>query len=259
MSRSAPVYDRILNAYHRDAPQLFLLVDPDKTDPAHLPGFIADAEEAGVDGFLIGGSLALLPRFEECIRAMKIAAKTPVIIFPGGVHQISGEADAILFLSIISGRNPDQLIGQHVLAAPMVHELDLEAISTGYMIVSSDVVTSTEYMSYSKPLPREKPELAAAHALAAELLGMKLVYLEAGSGAPQSVPPEMIRMLRGLLHIPIIVGGGIRSPETAAEKAAAGASIVIVGNHFEEDGHRAQIRAFADAVHNGRARNIADI
>jgi phosphoglycerol geranylgeranyltransferase len=140
----------------------------------------------------------------------------------------------------------------------MVHELGLEAISTGYMIVSSDAVTSTEYMSYSKPLPREKPEIAAAHALAAELLGMKLVYLEAGSGAPQSVPSEMIRMLRALLDIPVIVGGGIRTPEAAAEKVAAGASIVIIGNHFEQDGNRKQLQAFADAVHEGKTRSIID-
>jgi phosphoglycerol geranylgeranyltransferase len=259
MSRATPVYDRILDAYHRDTPQLYLLVDPDKSDTSQLPGFIADAEQAGVDGFLIGGSLALLPQFEDCIHAMKIAAKKPVVIFPGGIHQISGAADAILFLSTISSRNPDQLIGQHVLAAPMVHELGLEAISTGYMIVSSDRVTSTEYMSYSKPLPREKPELAAAHALAAEMLGMKLVYLEAGSGAAQSVPAEMIRMLRALVQIPIIVGGGIRTPEAAAEKSAAGASVVIVGNHFEVDGNRDQLRAFAEAVHNGRSSSVADI
>jgi putative glycerol-1-phosphate prenyltransferase len=259
MSISMPVYQRILDAYQKDAPQLFVLVDPDKADPAELPGFVAEAEEAGVDGFLIGGSLALLPRFEACILAMKVVAKTPVIIFPGGVHQISGEADAILFLSTISGRNADQLIGQHVIAAPMIHELELEAISTGYMIISSDHVTSTEYMSYSKPIPREKAEIAAAHGLAAELLGMKLIYLEAGSGSVQSVPPEMIRMLRSLLNIPLIVGGGIRTPECAAEKVAAGAAIVIIGNHFENDQNRNQLRAFAEAVHDGRARSIVEI
>lgn len=259
MTDMNPAYARLLDAHQRDMPQLFVLVDPDKSDPAQLPGFVADAEEAGVDGFFIGGSLALLPRFEECIRAMKVAAKTPVIIFPGGIHQVSGEADAILFLSIISGRNPEQLIGQHVLAAPMVRELGLEAISTGYMIISSDTVTSTEYMSYSKPIPRGKPEIAAAHALAAEMLGMKLVYLEGGSGASRSVPADMIRMVRALVDIPIIVGGGIRNPAAAAEKVMAGASIVVVGNHFEDDGNRTQLRAFADAVHTGRQQNITDV
>ena len=257
--RRPAVYDRLLSAHRDDRPQLFVLVDPDKADPSQLPGFVAEAQEAGVDGFLIGGSLALLPRFEECIRAMKVAATVPVMIFPGGIHQISGEADAILFLSIISGRNPEQLIGQHVLAAPMVRELGLEPISTGYMIVSSDTVTSTEYMSYSKPIPREKPEIAAAHALAAEMLGMKLLYLEAGSGAGQSVPAAMIRMVRALVDVPVIVGGGIRTPGAAAEKVAAGASVVVIGNHFEDDGNLVQLRAFADAVHGGRARGIVEI
>lgn len=257
--RDAPIYERLLDAHREGRPQLFVLVDPDKADPSALPGFVADAQDAGVDGFLIGGSLALLPRFEECIRAMKVSARVPIVIFPGGIHQVSGEADAILFLSIISGRNPDQLIGQHVLAAPMVRELGLEPISTGYMIIASAAVTSTEYMSYSKPIPREKPEIAAAHALAAEMLGMKLVYLEAGSGAPQSVPPQTIRMVRALVDIPIVVGGGIRTPEAAAEKVAAGASIVIIGNHFEDDGNHSQLRAFAQAVHNGAARSITEL
>ena len=256
MNDSSPVYGRILDAYESGRTQLYLLVDPDKADPSELPGFVAEAEAAGVDGFLVGGSLALLPRFEECIRAMKVAARNPVIIFPGGVPQLS---DAILFLSIISGRNAEQLIGQHVIAAPMVRELGLEPISTGYMIISSSSVTTTEYMSYSKPLPREKPELAAAHGLAAEMLGMKLVYLEAGSGARESVPVEMIRMMRSLLQVPVIVGGGIRTPEQAGEKAAAGASIVVVGNHFEDEGNRAQLRAFADAVHNGRDRSLVEL
>ncbi|MBE0645492.1 MAG: geranylgeranylglyceryl/heptaprenylglyceryl phosphate synthase [Bacteroidetes bacterium] len=253
------MYDRLLAAHREGRPQLFVLVDPDKSDPSDLPGFVAEAQDAGVDGFLVGGSLALLPTFEECLRAMKVTARVPVVIFPGGVHQVSGEADAILFLSIISGRNPEQLIGQHVIAAPMVRELGLEAISTGYMIISSDAVTSTEYMSYSKPIPREKAEIAAAHALAAEMLGMKLVYLEAGSGAPQSVPPAMVRMVQALVDVPVVVGGGIRTPEAAAEKVAAGASIVIIGNHFEEDGNRAQLRAFAEAVHEGRTRSITEL
>ncbi|MFA6233796.1 MAG: geranylgeranylglyceryl/heptaprenylglyceryl phosphate synthase [Bacteroidota bacterium] len=259
MTQHNPIYQRLIDAHREGRPQLFLLVDPDKARLPEIPGFVADAQEAGVDGFLVGGSLALLPDFEECIRAMKISARVPVVIFPGGIHQISGEADAILFLSIISGRNPDQLIGQHVLAAPMLREMGLEAISTGYMIISSDAVTSTEYMSYSKPIPREKAEIAAAHALAAEMLGMKLVYLEAGSGAPQSVPAAMVRMVHALVDIPIIVGGGIRTPEAAAEKVAAGASIVVIGNHFEEDGNRRQLRAFAEAVHGGRSHSITEL
>ena len=258
MTRSATVYGQLLASHEDGRTLLFLLVDPDKADVPGLPGFIAEAEAAGVDGFLVGGSLALLPQFEEILHHIKLGATRPVIIFPGGVHQISGLADAILFLSIVSGRNPEQLIGQHVIAAPMVRELGLEAISTAYMIISSDTVTSTEYMSYSKPIPRDKPEIAAAHALAADMLGMKLVYLEAGSGATQTVPAAMIRMVSSLVDVPVIVGGGIRTPEIAAEKAAAGASIIIVGNHFEDKGNRSQLRLFAEAVHTARSRTIID-
>ena len=248
------IYTTLRNARDEGRSLLYLLVDPDKAIPSRLPGFAAAAEEAGVDGFLVGGSLALLPHFEDCIRALKAGTSLPVVIFPGGVHQISGEADAILFLSIISGRNPDQLIGQHVIAAPIIRELGLEAISTGYVIVSTDTVTSTEYMSYSKPIPREKPEIAAAHALAADMLGMRLVYLEAGSGAGQSVPTEMIRMVSDLVSIPVIVGGGIRSADAAAQIAAAGATLVIIGNHFEDQERQVEIQEFADAVHRGGAR-----
>jgi len=258
MKPPTKVYDALRAAHDESMPLLFVLVDPDKAELAELPGFVSEAEKHGVDGFFVGGSLALLPAFEECLHHIRIAASKPVTIFPGGIHQISSEADAILFLSIISGRNPEQLIGQHVLAAPMVRALGLEAIPTAYMIISSDTVTSTEYMSYSKPIPRGKPEIAAAHALAAEMLGMKLVYLEAGSGAMQPVPLEMIRMVSSLVDIPVVVGGGIRSPGLAAEMVSAGASIVVVGNHFECEEHRSELREFADAVHHGRSRSILE-
>ncbi|MCZ7556541.1 MAG: geranylgeranylglyceryl/heptaprenylglyceryl phosphate synthase [Bacteroidia bacterium] len=259
MTQPPAVYNTLFSAFQEGKKQLFVLIDPDKADMESLPGFVAEAEHAGVDGFLVGGSLALLPRFEDTLRHIKIAATRPVIIFPGGVHQISALADAILFLSIVSGRNPEQLIGQHVIAAPMVRELGLEAISTAYMIISSNTVTSTEFMSYSKPIPRQKPEIAAAHAMAAEMLGMKLIYLEAGSGAEQTVPNDMIRMVSAMVDVPVIVGGGIARPELAAEKAAAGAAIVVIGNHFEDERNRAQLRDFAEAVHAGPARSITEV
>lgn len=243
------VYTTLMQAHRSGRAQLFVLVDPDKAPPDVLPGFAADAEKAGVDGFLVGGSLSMVARFEECIAALKQGSSRPVIIFPGGIHQISGAADAILFLSMISGRNAEQLIGQHVVAAPLISELKLEAIATGYMIIESDRVTSTEYMSYSKPIPRDKPEIAAAHALAAEMLGMKFVYLEAGSGAGKSVPEQMISEICSRIDIPVIVGGGITSPQTAASKVKAGASVVIVGNHFEKKAHREELKDFAEAVH----------
>jgi phosphoglycerol geranylgeranyltransferase len=252
MTHAGGVYARLLDAHARRAPQLWLLVDPDKAEPAVLPAFAAIAERAGVDGFLVGGSLSLVPRFESCIAALRAGCALPVVIFPGGLHQISGEADALLFLSIVSGRNPDQLIGQHVLAAPVIRALGLEAIPTAYMIVSSDRVTSTEYMSYTKPLPREKPEIAAAHAMAAEMLGMRLVYLEAGSGARETVPDAMVAAVAASVNIPLLVGGGIRTPEEAAAKVRAGADAIIVGNHFEVADRRGDLELFAVAVHSAR-------
>jgi putative glycerol-1-phosphate prenyltransferase len=158
-------------------------------------------------------------------------------------------ADALLFLSIISGRNADHLIGQHVLAAPAIRQLGLEAISTGYMMIESDRVSSAEFISNTRPIPRNKPDVAAAHAMAAELLGMKLIYLEAGSGAGLQVPCEIVRAVSRAVSLPIIVGGGIRSPEDAAALVNAGASIIVIGNHFEEEEHRKQLGVFARAIH----------
>jgi phosphoglycerol geranylgeranyltransferase len=259
MTGRGSVRDWITSAHREARPLLCILVDPDHIGGETLTAFVRHADAAGVDGFLVGGSLSMAADFGAAVATMRAATTKPVIIFPGGVHHIDAAADAILFLSIISSRNPELLIGQHVIAAPLIRHAGLEALSTGYMIVQSDRVTSTEYMSYSKPLPRQKPEIAVAHAMAAELLGMHLVYLEAGSGAEQTVPDEMIRAVASRVGIPIIVGGGIRTPEVAAEKVRAGASVVIVGNHFEVEGHHQQIQRFADAVHGARNPRIEEV
>jgi len=259
MKQAGRIYDSICSALHAKEALFFLLIDPDKTCLDTLPDFITAAQAGGVDGFLVGGSLALLPQFEATLVAVKAVSAKPVIIFPGGIHQISAAADAILFLSNISGRNAEQLIGQHVLAAPIIRRIGLEAISTGYMIVESDRVSATEYLSYTKPLPRHKPEIAGAHAMAAELLGMKLLYLESGSGAQQSVPNDMISVVAHCVDIPVIVGGGLRTPQAAAEKVRAGASVVVVGNHFETGGNREQIADFARAIHEAHQNTMLEI
>ncbi|MAT39081.1 MAG: geranylgeranylglyceryl/heptaprenylglyceryl phosphate synthase [Ectothiorhodospiraceae bacterium] len=247
------LYQRIKTDIQRQGTLLYILVDPDKVSLAELPGFTAEASEAGVDGFLVGGSLSLRAQFEETLQSIKVATDNPVVIFPGGIHHLSPNADGLLLLSIISGRNPDHLIGQHVLAAPLIKELDIEPISTGYVLVESNGVSTTEFLSNSKPIPRSKPEIAAAHAMAAEMLGMKFVYLEAGSGAPQTVPDEMVKMVSTLTDVPLIVGGGIRTPEEVAQKAQHGADIVVIGNHFENPENREQLRTFADAAHTASA------
>ena len=173
----------------------------------------------------------------------------PLIIFPGSINQISSVADAILFLSVISGRNPEHLIGKHVTASSLLKRAKIEPISTGYILVESGVTTTAIYMSGSLPVPRNKPEIAAATALAGEYLGMKFIYLEAGSGAQDSVPDEMVKAVSKECSVPIIVGGGIRTPQVARKKVENGASIIVTGNFFEDENNWHLIKDFASAVH----------
>ena len=187
--------------------------------------------------------------FDSFIEKVKVSTTLPAIIFPGSVNQISSLADAILFLSVVSGRNPEHLIGKHVVAAPMIHKAGIEPISTGYVIVESGTTTTAVYMSGSLPIPRNKPEIAAATALAAEYLGMKMIYLEAGSGASESVPNEMIRSVAERISVPIIVGGGIKTPAAAREKVESGANIIVTGNFFEDENNWDLIKKFASSVH----------
>jgi phosphoglycerol geranylgeranyltransferase len=244
-------HDRLLKVRQDRGAGYFILLDPDKNDRKLLPAFIRDATEAGVDGFLIGGSLMLTNDFEEHLRTIKQNTSVPVLIFPGSIMQVSPLADAILFLVLISGRNPEYLIGNQVIAAPIVRRSGLEAISTGYMLIEAGNTTSAEFMSNTKPIPREKPDIALAHALAAEIIGMKFLYLDAGSGAHVSVPEEMLETISRRCSLPIIVGGGIRTPEEARKKVEAGASFVVTGTVTELNNHRSFIREFAEAVHTG--------
>lgn len=243
------IYQTLLSRKASKGAGYFVLIDPDKIDADKLPSFITQATEAGVDAFLVGGSLIVDDSFEQCIRTIKNHTKIPVVIFPGGVMQISKEADAILFLSLLSGRNPEHLIGSQVLAAPIVKKIGLETISTAYMLVESGKTTSAEFMSNTRPLPRHKPDIAVAHALAAEMLGFKMIYLEAGSGAEQSVPDEMISAIAKHCQLPLIVGGGVKNPEDAHFKVRAGASFIVTGTVLENNGNTNLIKEFAAAIH----------
>lgn len=244
-------YERLTSIRRDRGAGYFVLLDPDKIDEGQLPSFVRDATEAGVDAFLIGGSLLLRNDSDKQIRAIKEHTTAPVVIFPGGVMQVSRFADAILFLILISGRNPEYLIGNQVIAAPIIRQSGLEAISTGYMLIEAGNTTSAEFMSNTKPIPRDKPDIALAHALAAEIIGMKMVYLDAGSGAQVSVSEEMIQVITSRCSLPVIVGGGIRTPEEARRKVEAGASFVVTGTVTELNNHRSFIREFAEAVHTG--------
>lgn len=215
--------------------QLAVLIDPDKASNSYLEQLCYYASEGHIQYFLAGGSLLFSDRHTIVIDFLKQYASVPVIIFPGNPSQIYPQADAILLLSLISGRNPDLLIGRHVEAAPTLKSSGLEIISTGYMLIDGGKATTVSYISNTTPLPAHKPEIAAATAMAGEMLGLQCLYLEAGSGALQPVPTEMVAAVRQSVDIPLIVGGGIRHAEKAYENVKAGANLIVVGNGAESN------------------------
>ncbi|MCK5136515.1 MAG: geranylgeranylglyceryl/heptaprenylglyceryl phosphate synthase [Bacteroidales bacterium] len=210
-----------------------LLVDPDNYDDKSLNELIRCINQDPPDLLLVGGSLLFNP-IDITITALKLGTHIPVFIFPGNVMQLSDRADGILLLSLISGRNPEFLIGNHVLAAPHLNRSGLEIIPTGYLLIENGKSTSVEYMSTTRPLPFGKPEIAVATAMAGEMLGLKTIYLEAGSGAVKTVGLDMIRAIRKKISLPLIVGGGITSIEKAREVYQAGADMIVVSTVLEK-------------------------
>jgi putative glycerol-1-phosphate prenyltransferase len=212
-----------------------LLIDPDKPQKEELLNLIQLANKEGVDFFFVGGSLLTNGSLEECILTIKANSSIPVVLFPGNGLMVNKNADAILLLSVISGRNPEMLIGKHVEAAPSLKRSKLEVIPTGYMLIESGKPTSVSYMSNTTPIPADKADIAACTAMAGEMLGLKLIFMDGGSGAHNSVQPEMIKLVSSNIEVPLIVGGGIRSAEMALEKLQAGADLIVVGNAVEKD------------------------
>ncbi|MCK5033706.1 MAG: geranylgeranylglyceryl/heptaprenylglyceryl phosphate synthase [Calditrichia bacterium] len=244
------VFDSLLQIPKEKGAGYFVLIDPDKLPVTKISDFMLKARDAGVDAVLIGGSLLISGEFEDFVNQVKINSNgIPVLLFPGGVNQISAKADALLFLSLISGREAQHLIGSQVLAAPIIHRIGIETISTAYMLIESGRPTSAQYMSGTTPIPRNKPDIAVAHALAAQYLGFKFIYLEAGSGAENSVPVELIQAVSKTVDLPLIVGGGIVSPETARKKVDAGASFVVTGTIIENSSEDGLLKKFAEAIH----------
>jgi putative glycerol-1-phosphate prenyltransferase len=242
-------FERLLKIKQERGAGYFILIDPDKLDSKKLPAFTESATTAGADAFLVGGSLMLSNEFDQALKIIKDHTSIPVIIFPGSLFQISSIADAILYILLISGRNPENLIGNHVIASPIIKRMGLEPISTGYMLIEGGKVTSAEFVSNTKPIPRNKPDIAVAHAIAAEMIGLKMIYLEAGSGAELPVPEEMIQKVAKHCTLPLIVGGGIRTPEEAHKKIKSGASFIVTGTIMEENSSSALMKEFADAIH----------
>ena len=224
-----------------------VLVDPDKLDVRDLDRFSQHIRSSEIDLILVGGSLMITNRFESSIAMLKEHVDIPVVIFPGHPMQISDNADALLLLSLISGRNPELLIGQHVYAAPALKKSGLELMPTGYILIDGEMPTTVSYISNTQPIPRDKPEIAACTAMAGEMLGLRNIYLEAGSGAKSSIPLEFVRSVREAIKLPLIVGGGIRHPETANAIAQAGADIIVVGSALEKDA--SLMHELASAVH----------
>lgn len=213
---------------------IFPLLDPDKVSEPEVVTFARQAELLRLPVVLVGGSILTEGNLDACIRTIKANFSGKVLLFPGNTMQLSKEADGLLFLSLISGRNPELLIGKHVVAAPYIKQHNLEPLSTGYMLVECGPATSVSYMSQTFPIPYVKDDIALCTALAGEMLGLKCIYMDGGSGAGKPISESMIQRVAKGISIPLIVGGGIRTPEDAAKAVRAGADIVVVGNVLEK-------------------------
>lgn len=241
------VYPLMQEAKAQGKKQLAVLIDPDKADATHLEKILDLALRASIDFFFVGGSLVMRDTLDEFLRFLKKNSPIPAVIFPGSVLQLSPSADAILLLSLISGRNPELLIGQHVVAAPYLRESGLEVIATGYMLIDGGAPTTVSYISNTTPIPADKSDIAVCTALAGEMLGLKLIYLDAGSGARHPIPEAMITAVSRVVNVPIVVGGGIRTPEKAYINVKAGADVVVIGNILEKEPQL--LLEMAEAVH----------
>jgi len=241
------VYKNITDKASRGEKQFAVLIDPDNVKLSDVEKICALGVQAKVDYWFTGGSLLTNDMLDQCIRVLKENSDIPVVLFPGNYLQINKNADAILFLSLLSGRNPEMLIGKHVIAAPYLKKAGLEIIPTGYLLIESGRPTGALYMSNSTPIPSDKEDIAVCTAMAGEMLGLKMIYLEAGSGANNPVPEKMIKCVKKNVGIPVIAGGGIKTPERARMMCEAGADIIVVGNSIEKS--KNLILEIADSIH----------
>ncbi len=246
---NSKVYNHLLSVRKKKGAGYIVLIDPDRKSENGIADKVKKINNSGVDAIFVGGSLMMDGRCSERVAQISSLAEIPVIFFPGGISQLNSHYDAILFMSIISGRNPHYLIGEQVIAAPIVKDLGIEVIPTGYLLLDGGSDSAVQFMSGTAPIPMDKPDISIAHALAAQYLGKKLIYLEAGSGAKQAVPNELIKEVVEYVDIPLIVGGGIRKPEVAREKVEAGASFVVTGTVIEENNNEDMLKNFSQAIH----------
>lgn len=241
------IYDSLTGRKAQKQRSFAVLLDPDKLNQQQAVQLSKLCTEAKVDYIFVGGSLVVSNHMDECIQQIKQHCDIPVIIFPGSPSQVSRYADALLYLSLISGRNAELLIGQHVISAPVVKQSGLEIMSTGYMVIDGGAPTTVSYISNASPIPADKNEIAVCTAMAGEMLGMKLIYMDAGSGAKRAISESMIEAVAQHIEIPLIIGGGITDPEKAYRNCKAGADVIVVGNAIEKD--PSLIKEIAAAVH----------
>ena len=241
------IYENLLAKKRRGQRSFALLIDPDNVNAEKLEELTSLAVAAEVDYLFVGGSLVISDHLDEVVQQIRRHCSIPVILFPGTPSQVSRHADGLLYLSLISGRNPELLIGAHVISAPAIRKSGLEIISTGYMVIDGGAPTTVSYISNASPIPADKNEIALCTAMAGEMLGMKLIYMDAGSGARHPIREEMIACVASHIEVPLVVGGGIRDPEKAYRNCKAGADLIVVGNAIEKD--PSLIREMAAAVH----------
>lgn len=241
------IYNSLSEKKRQGKKSFAVLVDPDKVNDEKMLRLIDLAVAAKVDYLLVGGSLVISNYLDECVQFIKRSCSIPVILFPGSPSQVCKYADALLYLSLISGRNAELLIGQHVISAPFVKNSGLEIMSTGYIVIDGGAPTTVSYISGAAPLPSDKNDIAMCTAMAGEMLGMKLIYMDSGSGAKRPINESMIEKVSQSISIPLIIGGGITDPEKAYLNCKSGADVIVVGNAIEKDENL--IMEMAAAVH----------
>jgi phosphoglycerol geranylgeranyltransferase len=241
------IYHSLMEKKKQGRKSFAVLIDPDKVNTAVLDELVELSVSAKVDYLFVGGSLVISNHLDDVVRHIKKGCDIPVILFPGSPSQVSKYADALLYLSLISGRNPELLIGQHVVSAPFVKQSGLEIMPTGYIVVDGGAPTTVSYISNAAPVPADKNEIAMCTAMAGEMLGMKLIYMDAGSGAKRPITEGMIESVAKHIEAPLIIGGGITDPEKAYLNCKAGADVIVVGNAIEKDA--SPIREMSDAIH----------